>query len=152
MAATTQEPPETTVPEDSPPLEVSALLEDSLALEDSAAAEGSELVEDSPALEDSVDDDFAVSVEAALGAAVAALSFVLELAALSLCELEPVDAVPLAVELPASVVVDAALTVLPENVWAATADSTPVAVTLPAMSQRFMRVSLRSAASLDFTS
>jgi len=37
--------------------------------------------------------------------------------------------------------------VLPGNAWAATSESTPVRVTLPAISQRLMRVSLRSAAS-----
>ncbi len=134
--------------EDSLPLEASVPFADSLPLEDPAADEGSELVEDSPSLEDSVlDDDF----EAALGAACAALSFAV--AAWSLCELEPADlAVPLAVELPASVVVEAALTACPENVCSATAASTPVSVTLPAMIQRLMRVSFRSAASLDFTS
>ncbi len=85
-------------------------------------------------------------LEAELGALLAALSFAAE-------ALEAVDlAVSVAVELPACVVVEAALAAWPENVPAATAESAPVAVTLPAISQRLMRVSLRSAASLDFTS
>jgi hypothetical protein len=41
----------------------------------------------------------------------------------------------------------AAPMVLPGNAWAATSVSTPVRVTLPAISQRLTRVSLRRAAS-----
>ena len=90
-----------------------------------------------------------VLADTALGALVAALSVVA-----FFCEAELVDAPVLTelVEVPASDVVAAVFTVLPENDWAATADSAPVTVTLPAISSRFTRVSLRSAASLDFTS
>jgi hypothetical protein len=101
-------------------------------------------VDDSPVVEDSLPVASVALVEAELGALLAASSFAAE----------PLDAVDLAasvaVELAASVVVEAALTVCPEKVPAATAESAPVAVTLPAISQRLMRVSLRSAASLDF--
>jgi hypothetical protein len=86
----------------------------------------------------------AVSADAALGASVEALSV-----AAFCCEPELVVAEP--VELPV-LEVTAVLTVLPENDCAATAEIAPVTVTLPASSRRLMRVSLRSAASLDFTS
>jgi hypothetical protein len=42
---------------------------------------------------------------------------------------------------------EAAEIVLPGNAWAATSASIPVSATLPAISQRFVRVSLRRAAS-----
>ncbi len=99
-------------------------------------------VEDPLPVEDSVAS--VAPVETELGALLAAWSFAAE-------PLEAVDlAVSVVAELPATVVVEAALTACPENVPAASAVSAPVAVTLPAISQRFMRVSLRSAASLDF--
>jgi len=114
-----------------------------VAFADSVAFEDELSVEDSAA--------FVALAETELGAVFAALSFAAE--PLFLCELEPAALAALVAVLPAaSVVVEAALTVCPENVLAATAESAPVAVTLPAISQRLMRVSLRSAASLDFTS
>jgi hypothetical protein len=99
------------------------------------------------AFEDSVPvEDSGEFVETEFGTLVASSSAAEPLAR----ELEPVD-LALAVEPPPAVVAEA-LTAFPENDWAATADSAPVAVMLPAISQRLMRVSLRSAASRDFMS
>jgi hypothetical protein len=68
---------------------------------------------------------------------------------------EPAPAELLLEELPAgfrpldvfALAAEAEEIVLPGNAWAATSASTPVSATLPAISQRLMRVSLRRAAS-----
>jgi hypothetical protein len=67
---------------------------------------------------------------------------------------EPPPAELLPEELPAwfplevfALAAEAAEIVLPGNAWAATSASTPVSATLPAISQRLTRVSLRRAAS-----
>jgi hypothetical protein len=109
-------------------------------------------VEDSVAVEDAL--EASVPVEAAFGAAEAALSVVVECLASSLwAELETLEpAVSVAAEPTLPLVAEVFLIAFPGNAWAAITDRPPVTVTLPAISQRLMRVSLRSARSLAFTS
>jgi hypothetical protein len=103
---------------------------------DSCAAVDSSLV-DVDAAADSVDSD------TDCGTCAAALRVVADsLEDFCGCELDF-----LALEV--AVVVEVAFADCPGNAWAAAAAMVPVAATLPAISQRLTRVSLRSATSLD---